>query len=260
MMENIAKVFGYPTNDSTTTKKHENTEYPNLGLKVFFVGSCFLTGAIELFAKAGCKGSPTLEEADLVVFLGGEDVDPSLYGEKAHKETYFNADRDAREIDAFTECLRLGKPIFGICRGMQFLHVMAGGKLWQHVRNHGMSHLIKDIEGNVVRASSMHHQMCREFADCFPIAYALADNGKAAWSGSYEDGEGVRVLSSDYEDLEAAVYPNITAIAVQGHPEVGGYSEYSIWCLQQIKEFLTERYIMGDKIDSSIPFLNQGIA
>lgn len=245
-----------------------DVKYPQLNLRVWMEGNCFLTGAISMFHKAGCTKAKTLEEADLVVFLGGADIDPSLYGEQAMRGTSFDTKRDEREIATFTKATELGIPMFGICRGMQFLHVMNGGKLYQHVPNHaGMPHRITDVQtGEVLIASSLHHQMCIENGTTFPIAYAVKGCGR------YE--EFGKVMETDsHKDLEGAVYPNINAIAVQGHPELGDIPTYTAWSLNKIKEFLEEKLPtkMGDnakKFAAPVPteeslrdiaFLNQSV-
>ena len=42
-----------------------------------------------------------IQDADLVVFTGGEDIDPALYGKYPHKQTWFNRDRDKTEVEFF---------------------------------------------------------------------------------------------------------------------------------------------------------------
>src|SRR6266702_4767702 len=42
-----------------------------------------------------------MEDADLVVFTGGEDVDPAIYGDLPHPTTRFNTKRDTYEIAEF---------------------------------------------------------------------------------------------------------------------------------------------------------------
>jgi gamma-glutamyl-gamma-aminobutyrate hydrolase PuuD len=225
-----------PDNQSTTTKTNhraEGVEYPNLGIKVMIVGNCFRSGAISMFASAGCSAAATVGEADLICFLGGEDVDPDLYGEKVLRGTYFNRARDDAEMDVFTEAQRLGVPCFGICRGMQFLHVMNGGKLYQDVVNHaGRDHVITDAtNGKTVFASSMHHQMCIADESMTVLATAVGHSGIYRTYGS-------ELNSDKVADLEAAIYPDINSIAVQGHPEVAGLPEYTAWCLQKVEDFL----------------------
>lgn len=226
--------------------RKELPPYPTFptGFKVWIEGSCFRSGAVELFAKAGCKASSTVEDADLVVFLGGEDVDPGLYGEKPHKQTHFNESRDEREIEVFAKCIENDIPMFGICRGMQLLHVLAGGKLWQHVVGHHGPHMIVDCEtGEELEASSIHHQMCIEFDKIIPLAYAKSGTTRSSVYETYDKA----VYTDSHKDLEAAVYLEQRAIGVQGHPEIVVGSRYSIWCLNRILDFLAELADM-DKI------------
>lgn len=52
---------------------------------------------------------------DLMVFTGGEDVNPALYGEKPHVSTRFNEKRDRFERQVWTDYKDI--PKIGICRG-----------------------------------------------------------------------------------------------------------------------------------------------
>jgi putative glutamine amidotransferase len=81
------------------------------------------------------KNNP--QDFTLAVFTGGEDVDPSYYGKKKNHRTYSNIYRDREEKELFDVLLEHKIPLFGICRGSQFLCVMAGGSLCQHLDNHG---------------------------------------------------------------------------------------------------------------------------
>lgn len=59
-----------------------------------------------------------IEEADLVLFEGGEDVSPNLYGEPVHPATYISPNRDKAEVALFKKAHSLGKKLLGICRGL----------------------------------------------------------------------------------------------------------------------------------------------
>src|SRR5690606_17623115 len=76
-----------------------------------------------------------MEEADIVLFTGGEDVSPSLYGEE-NVLSFSNPDRDIYEKAMFEEACKNNKNIIGICRGSQLLTALNGGKLIQDVTNH----------------------------------------------------------------------------------------------------------------------------
>ena len=58
-----------------------------------------------------------LEDAQYVLFTGGEDVTPSLYGEKAHPSTYNNLERDLEEKEIFDK-ISPSQIAIGICRGL----------------------------------------------------------------------------------------------------------------------------------------------
>ncbi len=151
-------------------------------------------------------------DADLVVFTGGEDVDPSYYGEEKHGATYSNPRRDARESHIFHQ--NLDKPKVGICRGGQFLNVMSGGRMWQHVNNHGVRHTHEAItsDGEVVQVTSTHHQMMRP-----------SDEGEillAAKLSTYKETATERhIPRKDEMDVESVFYPKTKSLCFQPHPE-----------------------------------------
>lgn len=177
-----------------------------------------------------------LEDANLVVFTGGADVTPSLYGEK---NVAASCDwlRDSAEMEVFDFCKFVGMPMFGICRGSQFLHTAMDGKLWQDVTNHCCTHDLIDVEsGAVVKDTcSTHHQMVRMSWTCFDnpteagfTLIAMPDTNR---SKHYVSEAGV--LRSDEEpvvEVEAYRYErNGTSImAIQGHPEWSS-DEFATW-------------------------------
>lgn len=58
-----------------------------------------------------------LEDANIVLFTGGEDVCPELYGEQPHYTTIYNIDRDLQEKEIF-ERMSSSQIAIGICRGL----------------------------------------------------------------------------------------------------------------------------------------------
>jgi len=71
---------------------------------------------------------------DGVVLMGGSDVWPGSYGETALQPDW-QGDRirdeyDKQLIAAFSS---VGKPVLGICRGMQIINVAYGGSLYQDI-------------------------------------------------------------------------------------------------------------------------------
>ena len=82
-------------------------------LKVYVVGSAKHYSAwIE-----NHELTDNLEEANIVLFTGGEDVDPSLYGCEKHASTYSNLSRDLYEKKIFNQVSN-NQLVIGVCRGL----------------------------------------------------------------------------------------------------------------------------------------------
>src|SRR5690606_22821795 len=66
---------------------------------------------------------------------GGDDVDPVHYGEEPLRpEWKGDAVRDRYEMALIHEFRNQGKPVFGLCRGLQILNVALGGTLYQDLQ------------------------------------------------------------------------------------------------------------------------------
>ena len=126
----------------------------------------------------------TKEEADAVlavldgiVFSGGEDLQPSWYGEDVLNETvHIDTLRDYSDSLLARSALSSGKPILAICRGEQLINVMLGGSLYQDIPSQvagvgaharGAMHRIAPEPGSVLAGlygtdsllvNSYHHQ------------------------------------------------------------------------------------------------------
>lgn len=148
----------------------------------------------------------------LVVFSGGSDVNPALYGEKCGRYTHFSAARDEYERRMFDLAQAANIPKVGICRGSQWLCVMAGGKLVQDLRNHGGDHTVRTDDGRLIVTNSTHHQMQLPPADARVLAWA-----EPRLSTHYLDGDN-RPIVVDRE-IEVVHYPSINAVGIQYHPE-----------------------------------------
>ena len=76
----------------------------------------------------------TLDALDGLLFSGGSDLDPEVYGAEAHPETNgMRPHRDGAEVALLTAALELDMPVLAVCRGSQVLNVALGGDLVQHL-------------------------------------------------------------------------------------------------------------------------------
>lgn len=96
-------------------------------------------GAITYLVPTLWEATPArlkeqVADLDGLVLQGGSDVSPSSYGETPLKPEW-NGDsrRDDYEIALVREFRAQGKPVLGVCRGIQLLNVAFGGTLHQDI-------------------------------------------------------------------------------------------------------------------------------
>lgn len=71
---------------------------------------------------------------DGLMLLGGDDMDPAMYGEEASEHVYgANPERDQFEVSLLKAAIAERVPVLAICRGHQVLNVTFGGSLHQHI-------------------------------------------------------------------------------------------------------------------------------
>src|SRR5215204_2039236 len=73
-----------------------------------------------------------VDALDGILFIGGNDMDPSLYGEKWHpKAVHMDERRQNFELALMAEVERRRLPTLGVCFGSQLMNVYRGGSLHQ---------------------------------------------------------------------------------------------------------------------------------
>ncbi len=181
------------------------------------------TGRTENYLEAveAAGGNPTglyAPEVDLqydgLVLCGGPDLEPELYGQKNCGSVGIEAIRDQAELALARVFIAIGKPVFGICRGLQLLNVVFGGTLVQDLPNKNLHtsggkgdllHSTWTAEGSVVYSlfgknpitNSAHHQ-------------AIACLGNGLMATQWSEGGAV---------IEAFEHKLLPVLAVQWHPE-----------------------------------------
>jgi putative glutamine amidotransferase len=105
-------------------------------------------GGVPLLVPPGASYQETLDRLDGLVFSGGSDVDPELYGATAHEETVgIFRERDDFELGLMRAALERDLPLLAICRGSQVLNVALGGDLEQHVPDRVGTDVHKETPG-----------------------------------------------------------------------------------------------------------------
>ena len=99
-----------------------------------YVRAVVRAGGAPLLVPPGASVSETLDVVDGLVFSGGSDLDPELYGQEPHPQTFgVDRERDRGELALLSAALARDMPVLAICRGSQVLNVAAGGDLVQHL-------------------------------------------------------------------------------------------------------------------------------
>jgi len=137
---------------------------------------------------------------DGILFTGGQDVSPELYGEEKREECgECSPQRDRMEKILLEEALCADKAILGICRGIQWINVALGGTLYQDIpaqfetsqEHHQMPpydipvHRVKIKEQTPlyeligmtdIRVNSYHHQAVKEISSKLEVM-AISEDG-----------------------------------------------------------------------------------
>lgn len=162
------------------------------------------------------RGDVTLAEyaawLDGLVLHGGSDVWPGSYGEEPLKPEWSgDRVRDEYEIALLRAFIDAGKPVLGVCRGLQIINVAFGGTLYQDIttqqpasRTHRDAalydqnfHEIEFVPGTTLaglfpgvtraRVNSVHHQGVKELAAGFTVEATSPDDGlieAMRWTGA----------------------------------------------------------------------------
>lgn len=165
-----------------------------------------------------------IDEVDGVVFAGGSDFDPSLYGGDSLLVEEYSREDDIKALDILEYTISTNKPVLGICRGMQLINIYYGGSLYEDIPsqygtqishrgegkslvNHDVyingSYLLELVGQDYMMVNSFHHEAIKYLAD------------------------GLRVEAQSEDGIIEAIinpyYPYM--LGVQWHPEISYYED-----------------------------------
>jgi putative glutamine amidotransferase len=90
----------------------------------------------------------TLDALDGIVFSGGSDIDPDVYGAESHQKTNnVRPQRDRAELALLEAAIARDMPVLAICRGLEVLNVVRGGDLEQHLPDRVGSEAHREVLG-----------------------------------------------------------------------------------------------------------------
>ena len=174
----------------------------------------------------------------LIQFTGGEDVSPKLYGDTSPKYYCSMSDekRDKLEGKIFNIAIKFNTPMIGICRGLQFLNVMCGGKLIHHLDGHTSCQHAVDTSclhtsTTTFTTNSLHHQMCIPPVDGYILAWSLSKQSSKYIGDRDEE------VNWPGPEVEALFIPWYKVFGVQWHPE---------FMVKSSKAYIYYKTLVGD--------------
>ncbi len=203
----------------------DHSQFFTHGIGDHYIASVTAAGGIPVIIPMSDNDDLLAEMTDYCdgfLIPGGIDVNPMTYHEGPHPLLQMTRlDFDLYELKFLKMIFETGKPVFGICRGLQIINVALGGTLYQDLSLHspdtflhvqkesgreGISHevtiekdsILFDIFGkDRVPVNSFHHQAAKKIGKGLRVT-ARADDGVV-------------------EALEGTDYPYL--VCVQWHPE-----------------------------------------
>ena len=130
--------------------------------------------AVEAAGGRAVFGSGSAGQAalwDALLLPGGGDLEPWRYGQENTASRSLEPERDRAELALLEDFTAAGKPVLGVCRGLQTVNVFFGGTLAQDIPGHGALegrdrlHAVRTapsallpLRGEEALVNSAHHQ------------------------------------------------------------------------------------------------------
>ncbi len=143
------------------------------------------------------------EHFDLLIVTGGGTLHPRHYVEPHNAE--LQPHRDAMEEQLIMYCVDNNIPIIGVCRGMQHLNALFGGKISYSApftvpRPRGIDHPARVVNSDKYIKVNNFHSDCVYLENLSTMFYPI-------------------VVDEENKTVEAFVSPIMSILAFQWHPE-----------------------------------------
>ncbi len=134
----------------------------NFLLNRAYIDAILRAGGVPVIMAPIRDAKRALDFADGILFVGGGDISPRLYGVEAYDAALLcepSPLRDGYELELARLCFERDIPTLGICRGAQVMNVALGGTLHFHIDGHTKTHLREDPHHSVSVAPDAY--LCR---------------------------------------------------------------------------------------------------
>ena len=156
-----------------------------------------------------------VSSATHLLLPGGGDITPALFGQANHGSYHIDTELDLLQFQALENFIASGKPILGICKGLQLINVHFGGTITQHIDTADQHRWIGKDQLHYVYHSSLSR------LDFF---YQLYGNSTLVNSAHHQAIEHpgdhlIPVCRAGDNIIEGLMHDSLPILAVQWHPE-----------------------------------------
>lgn len=203
MKQYIIGVSPRPNQNETNTFIRVNRNY---------IDQLTSRGLTPIILTPGSNIENILPLCDGFLVIGGDDFDPTIYGETNEQNLSKEIDKEMDELDKIIidYAVKSQKPLLGICRGHQAISAIHGKALYQDIETAKLEHPHEGIYHNVTKVTNYgvatllpdefqvntyHHQCTKELPDGFVV------------------------LFKNHDVIEAIEHTTLPILGIQWHPE-----------------------------------------
>ena len=164
-----------------------------------------------------------LSTVDCLIMTGGEDINPSWYGQQPHEKLEeVNDERDVSDFALIREAMAMDMPTLCTCRGMQVLNVACGGTLYQDLPSQTPSDILhRDPKGE----DFVYHDITVLDSNFV----AVSQGGAGTYSVNSWHHQGIDQLGNDLIVAATAPDGTIEGIMRQGNTYFYGVQFHPEW-------------------------------
>lgn len=162
---------------------------------------------------------PNPADFDGLILPGGGDISPFFYHMENKGSRNIDSLLDSVQFSLFRAFTAAGKPVLGICKGIQLINVAFGGTLIQDLSGESLSIHAWDEGDKIHITKAAHGTFPAQLYSNFPRVNSAHHQAVAAV------GDGLRVAQygPDFV-IEALYHERLPILGVQWHPERMCYS------------------------------------
>ena len=168
--------------------------------------------------EVNCFTTLNMQDASAATHLllpGGGDITPALFGQTNHGSYHIDTELDLLQFQALETFIASGKPVLGICKGLQLINVHFGGTITQHIDTADQHRWVGKDQLHYVYHSSLSR------LDFF---YQLYGNSTLVNSAHHQAIEHpgdhlIPVCRAGDNVIEGLMHDSLPILAVQWHPE-----------------------------------------